>query len=113
MEQFSISILEYLGKVENGVLVLISIVHNQAYHEATFFYTEGDMILTIGEDLESKIGEITGHPQYPEILREILKKIVPYKDIYDGLDSVDFNKWVDGLVELNIIDREELKRGNK
>lgn len=112
MEQFSISILEYLGKVENGVLVLISLFYDE-YHEATFFYTEGDMILTIGEDLESKIGEITRHPQYPEILREILKKIVPYKDIYDGLDSVDFSKWVDGLVEMNIIDREELKRGNK
>ena len=37
MDKFKISILEYLGKLEQGVLVLLSIVYNNQYYEATFF----------------------------------------------------------------------------
>jgi len=110
MEDFSISILEYLGKVETGVLVLISISYRKEHYEATFYYTESDIILTVGEDLESEIGDITKHPMYPEILRDILKKIVPYKDIIDSLDRVNFGRWVNSLVEMNIIDPNEIKK---
>ena len=39
MDKFQVSILEYLGKLENGVLILLSIVYDDAYYEATYFYT--------------------------------------------------------------------------
>ena len=31
------SILEYIGTIENGVLVLISILYNEKYYEGTFY----------------------------------------------------------------------------
>lgn len=110
MEKISISVLEYLGKVENGVLVLLSIVYDKIYYEATFYYNDIDLILTIDQNLESEIGEITNHANYPEILNEIIKKVVPYNDIINSLDPVDFGRWVDKLVELNVLNKDEIEK---
>ena len=75
------------------------------------------MVLTIPDDLEKKIGKIENHPQYPDILLRILKKIVPHKDIYGTLDEVDFTKWIEGVVKLQSdvvpqeIDQSQIKPG--
>jgi hypothetical protein len=99
MRTISVSVLEYLGKVEDGILVLIGLVHNKVYYEATFFYTEKDMIFTISEELEEVIGDIKTHPEYRQILAELIKKVVPYNELIDSIDSVDFARWVDGPYE--------------
>lgn len=94
MAKFNPSIIDYLGKLDFGVLVLISIVYNQEYFEATFFYTEEQMVLTISEDLEEKIGgDIKQDPEYPELLKDILKRLIPFNEIYNRLDDIDFSKW--------------------
>lgn len=94
MAKFNPSIIDYLGKLDFGVLVLISIVYNQEYFEATFFYTEEQMVLTISEELEEKIGgDIKQDPEYPELLKEILKRLIPFNEIYNRLDDIDFSKW--------------------
>jgi choline kinase len=95
MRTISISILEYLGKVENGILVLIGVVHDKVYYEATFFYTEKDMILTISDDLEEVIGDIKFHPEYSQILSELMKKVVPFDQLFDSIDPVNFARWVE------------------
>ena len=56
MDKFDVSVLEYLGKVDGGILVLLSIVYQKQYYEATFFYNEQDILLTISEDLEQVTG---------------------------------------------------------
>lgn len=94
MAKFNPSIIDYLGKIDEGVLVLISIVYNQEYFEATFFYTQEHMVLTISEEME----QIIGHPivedtEYAELLKSILKRVIPYTEIYNRLDPVDFSKW--------------------
>lgn len=99
MRTISVSILEYLGKVEDGVLVLIGVVHNKIYYEATFFYTEKDMILTISEELEAVVGDIKKHPEYTSILTELIKKVVPYAQMIDSIDPVNFARWVEGVYQ--------------
>jgi len=99
MRTISVSILEYLGKVEDGVLVLIGVVHNKIYYEATFFYTEKDMILTISEELEEVIGEIKDHPEYTLIIKDLIKNVVPYDQMIDSIDPVDFARWVEGVYQ--------------
>ena len=99
MRTISVSILEYLGKVEDGVLVLIGVVHNKVYYEATFFYTEMAMIFTISEELEAVIGEIKNHPEYTLILRDLIKMVVPYSQMYDSIDPVNFARWVEGVYQ--------------
>ena len=117
MEKIDVDILEYLGRFENGVLVLVGLLYKSKYYESTFFYTSNEMVLTIPEDLEDQIGDIKKHPHYPEILLKILKKVVPHKEIYGNLDKVDLGKWVEGIVQSasenqpEEVDESEIKPG--
>ena len=80
--KFDISILKYLGKLKDGILVLLSVVYNNKYYEATFYYNATDILLTISNDLEKELGhKITNDPEYVSILRDILKKITPYSEV--------------------------------
>jgi hypothetical protein len=84
--EFSVSVLDYLGKLNNGVLVLLSIVYQNEYFESTFFYTKEDILLTISDNLENKLGtKIENHPDYKELLKQILKKIAPYNEVINQL----------------------------
>lgn len=95
MDKFQVSILEYLGKLEDGVMVLLSIVYNSIYYEATYFYTSEDIVLTVPEELEEALGhKITEDDKYPDLLMTIIKKVVPYKEIYGRIDDIDFTRWI-------------------
>jgi hypothetical protein len=96
MSDFSPSIIEYLGKIEKGVLVLVGLIHENVYYESTFYYDDENIVLTIPEELEEIVGEITEHPNYKDILSSILKKIVPYDEMFNRLDPIDFGRWTDG-----------------
>ena len=82
--------------------------YQKQYYEATFFYNEQDILLTISEDLEQITGNITEHPQYTDILKIILKQIVPFSDMYDRIDPVDFKRWVEGVIEVEQGESEEI-----
>lgn len=93
--KFNPSILSYLGKLDIGILVLISITYQDKYYESTFFYTTDKMVLTISRELEEEIGhKIQDDEDYPNLLRQILKKIVPYNQMINNIDDVDFSRWV-------------------
>jgi hypothetical protein len=94
MDKFQVSVLEYLGRLDNGILVLLSIVYNQNYYEATYFYTEEQLILTVQEDLENDLGhKISKDEEYPNLIKDIIKKLVPYNEIFNRLDFVDLGRW--------------------
>ena len=115
MSDFDLSVLEYLGTLENGVLCIISIMYKGQYFEGTFFYTKEDFVFTISEELESIVGDIKKHPKYLELVRRLLRLTVPYDEIFNTLDPADFTKWVKGVIELEglemprIIDESEIK----
>jgi disulfide oxidoreductase YuzD len=89
------SILEYVGLINDGVLVLISIVWNEKYYEATFYYTDKDILLTASEELEKDLGhEITKDENYIPLIKVLLRKIVPYDEIRNKLDPVNFDRWI-------------------
>jgi HEPN domain-containing protein len=88
-------IIEYLGKFEDGVLALISLNYENEYYDATFFYKEDFVTLTIDEKLEEIIGEIEEWSGYNNLVLELMKKVVPYDEIITRLDKVD----VTGLFE--------------
>ena len=88
-------IIEYLGKFEDGVLALISLNYENEYYDATFFYKEDFVTLTIDEKLEEIIGEIEEWSGYNNLVLELMKRVVPYEEIITRLDKVD----VTGLFE--------------
>ena len=92
---FSVSVLDYLGKYETGIIVLISIMYQEKYSEATFFYTDKDIVLTISEELQEMLGHpIQQDPDYPNLIKEILKRVVPFSEMYGRIDEIDFNKFI-------------------
>lgn len=108
MKTFEFSVLEYLGKVDGGVLVLLSVIYSSKYYEATFFYDDKDIILTISDDLEEIVGDIQKHPEYFNCLRDILKKVVPFKEMIDRIDPVNFSRWVEGSFDLEMGEAERI-----
>jgi len=87
------SVLDYLGKFEGGIMVLIALTCEDEYYEGVFFYTEESIVFSIDEKLEQKIGcKIEEWVGYAELLRGILKDIVPYNEMISRIDEVDFSK---------------------
>jgi hypothetical protein len=89
------SVLEYLGKIGDGVLVLFSVVYNSEYYEATYFYKQDGDVLTLSEDLEAAIASHDGDkPDMDSVLNEVRSKVVPYDQIFGRLDDVNFGRWI-------------------
>lgn len=87
-------ILEYLGKFEDGVLVLISLNYNDNYYDSTFFYKSNFVTLTIDEKLEDIIGEVEEWEGYDILIVDIMNKVVPYDEIISRLDLVDVSSYL-------------------
>lgn len=89
-----IDILEYLGKHEDGVIVLLSIFYEEEYYDATFFYNNEFIALTPEERLEQKIdSDVEDWAKYEEIVYLILNKVVPYDDIINIVSEFDPKKY--------------------
>jgi hypothetical protein len=87
-------IVDYLGKYENGVLVLLSIGYNGVYTDGTIYYSKDMLTLTVDESIENDLGcQIELYSEYKELLTSILKKVVPYDEIINRLDDIDFSQY--------------------
>jgi len=88
--KFSANILDYLGKYEDGVLVLLSIQYESSFYDSTYYYNSEHLLLTISDELEMELGgTITQDPDYPDLIRYIIKKTIPYEEIFNRLDVYD------------------------
>ena len=88
-----VSILEYLGKVETSIIVLISLVYNNKYYEGIFIYNDEKISLSIDDNLEKEIGPIKEYKEYVDILRFLLKSVSPWSEIINTINDFDFNKF--------------------
>lgn len=89
-------IVDYLGKYENGVLVLLSIGYKGEFSEGTIYYSNEMLSLTVDESIEENLGmKIEFWDGYRDLLISLLKKVVPYNEIINRLDEVDFTIYVE------------------
>lgn len=95
MTNIKINILDYLGKINDGVLTLISINHQGEYYEGTFFYNKKNMLaLTVDIEMEEKLGcPIEEWSEYSKTMLDLIKKVVPIEEIITRLDEIDINKY--------------------
>jgi hypothetical protein len=88
-------IVDYMGKYETGVLVLINVGVDDKFYEGTLFYSDKDIVLTVDNSIEEKLGsEIELWDGYKDLLESILGKLIPYEEISKRIDDVDFEKYV-------------------
>jgi len=89
------SVLEYLGKIGDGVLVLLSAVYDSEYYEATYFYKDDGDVLTLSDDLDAAISNSESErPTMDFMVASVRSKVVPYGQIFGRIDDVDFNRWL-------------------
>jgi hypothetical protein len=88
-------IIEYLGKFEDGVIVLITLNYKDNYYDSTFFYREDFVTLTINEELEEIIGKIEEWDGYNDLVIDIMKKTIPFDEIIGRVDDIDFSIYFD------------------
>ena len=87
-------VIEYLGKFEDGVMVLISLNYKDEYYDATFFYKEDFITLTVDERLEDILEcEIEKWSEYGQLIIDILKKVIPYEEIITRIDELDLTEY--------------------
>lgn len=107
-------ILDYIGKFQNGVLVLLTIRCGDDWSEGTLYYSDEILVLTVDESVEKTIGSnIELWPGYRELLENILKRVVPYDEIIESIDEIDFEEYFK-KIDPNIkfgedIDESEIK----
>lgn len=83
--KFNPSLIEYIGKYENGILVSIGLMYESKFYNSIFYYTDSQMLLTIDEDLESIIGDIEENEDYLELMEKIINLVDPYENIINSL----------------------------
>jgi len=88
-------IVDYMGKYETGVLVLINVGVDDKFYEGTLFYSDKDIVLTVDDSIEEKLGsQIELWDGYKDLLQSILSNLIPYDEISKRIDEVDFEKYI-------------------
>lgn len=88
-------IVDYMGKFEGGIIVLLSVMCNGTPYEGTIYYSDKDLVLTVDPLVETFLGEpIEKWEGYRSLLESIFSRLVPCSEIIGRLDDVDFSEFV-------------------
>jgi hypothetical protein len=94
--EIKIDIVDYMGKMDGGILVLLSVNCDGSFSEGTIFYTTDNLALTVSEEIEKKIGtKIELWSGYKDLIESVLKKLIPCQELLTRMDDVDFSKYLD------------------
>lgn len=95
----TVDVLDYIGKYEGGVFVLLSLGFEDLFYEATFYYKENFVVLTVEEKLDEKLGcEIEDWSGYEQLMFDIIKRLVPYEEIINQVNDFkpeEYNLFLD------------------
>ena len=86
-----ISIKSYLGKISEGILVLLSIKYNSEIYEATYWYTEKLDVITFDEDLKGMIGDFEklNDKNKESIISFLRNNTSEYSELIDDLSEFE------------------------
>ena len=87
--EITASILDYLGKYENGILVSVGLMYKEKFYNSIFYYTENQMIINVEEKMTQDMGyEIEQHKDYLQLLKSIIEKCEPFEEVIEQLDEI-------------------------
>jgi len=105
--EIKVDIVDYMGKMDGGVLVLLSINCDGSFSEGTIFYTSDNLALTVSEEVEKKIGtKIELWSGYKDLIESVLKKLIPCEELLSRIDDVDFSKYLEYDGETGFVEDE-------
>lgn len=88
----SASIIDYLGKYENGIIVSLSLLLENTYHNAIFYYTSDKMIITVDDSLNDILNnDIQNTDHYIPLMESIINMVQPYDEIINDIKDYNFD----------------------
>ena len=87
--EITASILDYIGKYDDGILVSIGLMYKSKYYDAIFFYTVNKMLITVEQSMINDMKcQLEQHPDYVELMKSIILKCEPFDSVVDQLEDV-------------------------
>ena len=89
--ELTFDIIEYMGKVDGGIFVLLNLnVDNTNFYDAIFYYKENLVALTPDEEFEKLIGsKIEDFKGYNELMVAIIGRVLPHSDALNIVNEFD------------------------
>lgn len=89
--ELTFDIIEYMGKVDGGIFVLLNLnVDNTNFYDAIFYYKENTVALTPDEEFEKLIGsKIEDFKGYNDLMVAIIRRVLPYADALNIVNEFD------------------------
>jgi hypothetical protein len=88
--EITASILDYLGKYEDGILVSVGLMYKGEFFNSIFYYTGEQMIINVEDKMIEKMGHyIEEHPEYYDMLKDIISKVEPYDLVINQLQEIN------------------------
>lgn len=113
---WNISMKDYMGRVGDGILTLITLVVDSTAYDITYWYNSDKQVVTITEALKTKlnINDIEEHAYYEQLVLKLKKLTVPHSEMINSIDDLDLSKYVpQDLIFGEHIDESEITIGTQ
>lgn len=92
MNEINFDIIEYIGKLDDGIFILLTLSYQNEFYETIFYYKEAVVALTPDKKLEKKLKcKIEDWSGYSNLMLRIIEKIVPYGEMINIVNDFDPN----------------------
>jgi hypothetical protein len=113
---WNISIKDYMGRVGDGILTLVTLVIDSTAYDITYWYNNEKCVVTITDALKDKlnVSDIEEHSHYEGLLVQLKKLTVPHAQMINSIDDLDLSKYVpQDLIFGEHIDESEITVGTQ
>ena len=84
-----VSVLDYIGRYEIGVLVSCGLMYEGQFYGGILFYTDKHVTINVEDSLTQKLGcQIEDHPEYLDIIRILMSKVDPFEKVFPNLPDI-------------------------
>lgn len=87
-QNLDITIKDYLGILQDGVSVILSIKHNDTIFESMYWYNSDTNLIVLDDDLEIAIGPIQDKEYYDDLIFHLKEVCPPFDDIKTTLQII-------------------------
>lgn len=92
--EFSVDIIDYLGKFDNAIFIKLSVSYQQKYYDAVFYYKKELVTITVDPKLENKLGcTIEKYEGYPDLMFQIIEKLPTYDVLLTQVDKLNLDDY--------------------
>lgn len=88
--QITGSIIDYIGKYEEGILVSVGLMYNNKFYDAIFYYTKDQMIVNTDRKFREELGfHIQEHEDYLPLMKSLIEQCEPFESIIDQMVDIE------------------------